>query len=121
MEIARVDGVAAPVIFGTRVVPFNPVAQDVLLQFDAFGNKLSLWAWPVGQSMPNEPQIVAFDNTYAQGHPGLVSASFAASASDSTTFRFVHVADMHIPEPSTFVLLSLGCCGLLYARRRKRA
>jgi hypothetical protein len=121
MVIARVDG-AAPIALGTSVVPFNPVAQDVLLQFDAFGNKLSLWAWPVGQTMPNQPQIVAFDNTYAQGPGGLLSAGFGAGASDSTTFRFLEIANTHIPdvpEPSSFALISLAGCGLLCARRRK--
>ena len=122
LEIARKDGPDAPVILGTSLVPFNPVAQDVLIQFDAFGNKLSVWAWPVGQSMPNDPQLVAFDNTYAQGHAGLISAAFVAGASDSSTFRFVEVADTHIvPEPSTFVLTSLAGCGLLCARRRNRS
>src|SRR5687767_4221959 len=48
MAIARVDGAAAPVILGTTVVPFNPVTQDVMLQFDAIDNRLSLWAWRVG-------------------------------------------------------------------------
>jgi hypothetical protein len=117
MAIARVDG-AVPVALGSAVVPFNPLDQDVMLQFDAIGDTLSLWAWPVGQPMPNEPQIVAFDNTYAEGPVGLISAGFAAVPSDSTTFRFVQVADAHIvPEPSTFVLMILGVCGLLYARR----
>ena len=122
MAIARLDAPDSPILLGSAVVPFNPVQQDVMLQFDAFGDKLSLWAWPVGQPMPNEPQVVAFDNTYAEGPVGLVSAGFAGVPTDSTTFRFVHVADTHIiPEPSTFVLMSLGGCGLLYARRRKRA
>jgi hypothetical protein len=123
LSISRVDGTAAAIILGTSVVPFNPVAQDVLLQFDAFGDKLSLWVWRVGESMPNDPQIVAFDNTYAKGHPGLTSPAFAAGALDSTTFRFVQVANTHIvdttPEPSTFVLMSLAGGGLLHTRRRK--
>jgi hypothetical protein len=122
LEIARVDGAAGVVVLGTAVVPFNPVAEDVVLQFDAIGNELSLWAWRVGDPMPNAPQLVAFDNTYAQGFAGLISASSAAAASDSTTFRFIEVADSHIPaipEPSTFALVSLAGCGLLYARRRK--
>jgi hypothetical protein len=104
---------------GTSVVPFNPVTQDVLLQFDAIGNKFSLWAWPVGQSMPNQPQIVAFDSTYAQGYAGLTSPGPTASPSDATTFRFIEVAS--VPEPSTFMLMSLAGCGLLSARRRKRS
>jgi hypothetical protein len=117
LEIARVGGTA--VNLGTSVAPFNPVTQDVLLQFDAFDNKLSLWAWPVGQSMPNQPQIVVFDNTYIEGQAGLVSAAFTAGISDSSTYRFLQVADTHIPEPSTFALMSLAGCGLLYARRRR--
>ena len=121
MAIARLDGAPLPVLLGSAVVPFNPVQQDVMLQFDAFGDKLSLWAWPVGESMPVEPQVVAFDNTYPEGPAGLISAAFAAAPTDSTTFRFVHVADTHIPEPSTFVLMSLGGLVLLYSRRRKRA
>ncbi len=118
MTIARF-GVGAPIALGSAVVPFNPVQQDVVLQFDAFGDKLSLWAWPVGGPFPVEPQVVAFDNTYAQGPVGLISSSAAALPSDSTTYRFIQVADTHIPipEPSTFVLMSLGVCGLLYALR----
>ncbi len=120
MVIARVDG-GAPVALGTAAVAFNPVQQDVMLQFDAFGDKLSLWAWPVGNQMPDQPQIVVFDGTYAEGPVGLISAGFAGVPSDSTTFRYVEAANTHIPEPSTNVLLSLGGFGLLYARQRKPA
>ena len=121
LQIARVDGAASPVSLGTAVVPFNPVEQDVLLQFDAFDDKLSLWAWRVGESKPDLPQLVVFDDMYAEGPAALISAGFAGGPLDSTTFRFVHVANTHIPEPSTFVLMSLGGLVLLYARRRKRA
>ena len=93
-----------PVALGSAVVPFNPVQQDVMLQFDAFGDKLSLWAWPVGQPMPNEPQVVAFDNTYAEGPVGLISSSAAGLPSDSTTYRFIHVANTH-----TFPNRQLSC------------
>ena len=54
----------------------------------------------------------------SSARPGIIGLS--AGPSDSTTFRFVEVADMHIPEPSTFVRMSLAGCGLLYGRRRKR-
>ena len=120
MTIARSDGGNINHL-ASAVVPFNPVAQDVMLQFDAFGNKLSLWAWPVGEPMPKEPQVVVFDNTYAEGPAGLISSSAAGRPSDSTTYRFIHVADTHIPEPSTCVLTSMGIFGLLYARRWKRS
>jgi hypothetical protein len=119
MSIARIDG--TPVILRSAVVPFNPVQQDVMLQFDAFGNKLSLWAWPVSEPMPKEPQVVVFDNTFAEGPVGLISAGFAGGPSHSTTFRFVHVAKTHIPEPLSSVLMSLGGFGLLYSRRRNRS
>jgi hypothetical protein len=122
MTIARADGTASPVILGTASVPFNPVTQDVMLQFDGIGSEFRLWAWRVGESMPNQPQIIAFDSTYAQGFAGLVSPASAGSPSDSTTFRFIEVANTHIvPEPSTFALMSLAGCGLLRARRRKRS
>ena len=49
MTIAKF-GDFPPVALGSAVVPFNPVQQDVMLQFDAFGDKLSLWAWPVGRT-----------------------------------------------------------------------
>ena len=94
-----------PVALGSAVVPFNPVQQDVMLQFDAFGDKLSLWAWPVGGPLPIEPQVVAFDNTYAEGPVGLISSSAAALPSDSTIYRFIHVADTH----SLFPSLQLSC------------
>jgi hypothetical protein len=124
MTIARF-GVGAPVALGSAVVPFNPVQQDVVLQFDAFGDKLSLWAWPVGGPYPVEPQVVAFDNAYLEGPVGLISSSAAALPTDSTTYRFIQVADTQIPiptpEPSTFALMSLAGCGLLLARRRSRS
>jgi hypothetical protein len=122
MTIARF-GVGAPVALGSAVVPFNPVQQDVVLQFDAFGDQLSLWAWPVGGPLPVQPQVVAFDNNYAEGPVGLISSSAAALPSDSTTYRYIRVDNTHIPipEPSTFVLITLAGCGLLCARRRKRS
>jgi len=122
LAISRKDGPDAPVRLGTSTVPFNPVAQDVMLQFDAIGSTLSLWAWRVGEPMPIAPQVVASDTTYAQGLAGFVSASATAVESDRTTFRFVEVADTHIvPEPSALLLVSLAGCGLLSARPRKRS
>ena len=96
--IARVGGAAGPVNLGSAVVPFNVGEQDVLLQFDAFGNKLSLWAWRVDEEMPVEPQLVVFDDTYSAGPVALVSPGFNALPSASTIFRFIQVDNTHITK-----------------------
>jgi hypothetical protein len=40
----RVDGAPVPVILGFARVPLNLMEQDVMLQVDAFGSELSIWA-----------------------------------------------------------------------------
>jgi len=112
LGINRVDGAPAAIELASSVVPFNAVDKDVMLQIDAIGNELSLWAWPVGDPMPDAPQLVVSDSTYATGAVGLISVTDNPSNS-SGTFRFVHVADMHIPEPSTTTLVGMAGLGLL--------
>lgn len=110
----RADGAPVPTILGESVVPFNALDQDVMLQVDAIGNELSLWAWPVGATMPSNPQVVVSDSTYETGIVGVVSVPPIGEDPSPFpgTFRFVHVADTHIPEPSTLVLALLAAVAL---------
>ena len=80
-------------ILGAAIAPFEVLSQDVMLQIDAFGDELSLWAWPVGEPMPASPQVVVNDDTYTEGGVGV----FSNETAGVSTFRFVHVADTHIP------------------------
>lgn len=121
IEILRVDGTPVPVFLGTSTVPFDPLVQDVVLQLDAVGSELSLWAWPAGDPMPLAPQLVVSDSTYPTGTVGLVSARIGGDPSASATFRFAHAASTHIPEPSTSVLIVVAGLGLVrFAGHRNR-
>jgi hypothetical protein len=98
----------------------DPFAEDVLLQFDVFGNMMRLWAWRAGEPIPVEPQLVATDEVPAIGEIGVFFDPASEGNEPGTgMFRFVHVADTHIPEPSTAVLMCLGFACLLACWRKK--
>lgn len=119
VAIVRVDGAPIPTILGTAAVPFNPMDNDVMIQLDAFGDELSLWAWPVGESMPGEPALQVVDDTYANGAVGLIAARAGGDPNASATFRFIRVADAHIPEPSTVLQALIGAFGLIALSMRR--
>ncbi len=105
-----IDTFPLPVSVDVRV-------EDVTLQLDAFGNKLELYGWRTGDSMPDAPQLEMTDDTYSNGIIGV----FSNAGNDDSgvgTFRYVHVADTPIPEPTSFALAGLACAGLLSCRRR---
>lgn len=114
----RVDGTPTPNALATTVVPFETVGQDLLLQVDAMGDELSMWVWPVGEPMPTDPQVAVADSTYSSGSVGVLGLSF--DATHDATFRFVHVADTHIPEPSSCLLAMVGVGSVLIVTRRLR-
>jgi RNA polymerase sigma factor (sigma-70 family) len=87
----------------------NPSVEDVFLQFDMIGSQLNLFAWRAGDAKPNSPTLSAIDNTFPTGIAGILIDS---EASHSIAFRFVHVADMPIPEPTSVALGSLGFVAL---------
>jgi len=93
-------------------LPFDIRNEDAMLQLDAVGNELKLWGWRVGDPMPETPQLVTQDATYASGFVRLTVGS-GLNKDNTATFRFVHVADTHIPEPSTLLLciIALGVVG----------
>jgi len=111
----RVDGAPIPTILGASVAPFDVLGQDVMLQVDAFGDELSLWAWPAGEPMPASPQVVVTDSTYATGTVGL----YSNETPGVSTFRFVHAANMHIPEPPTITLIGMASVALISCGSRR--
>lgn len=50
-----------PDMINSRTDPqYNPFTQDMNVQFDVVGRKMSLTAWPVGSPKPEAPQISGF-------------------------------------------------------------
>ena len=56
--------------------------------------------------MPSKPQVDASSDLHASGSIGIYYNP--PPGNGSATFRYVHIADMSIPEPSSFALGSLG-------------
>lgn len=70
---------------------FDITGEDVLLQLDAIGDRLKVWAWRPGDIMPADPQIDVVDTTHASGTVSVLSTD---GPGDSVgVFRFVQVAD----------------------------
>jgi hypothetical protein len=46
-------------------------ATDVIMELNIIGNELRGFAWRPGESKPAEPQISAFDNSFAMGKAGI--------------------------------------------------
>ncbi|MFV1966266.1 MAG: hypothetical protein ACC628_12650 [Pirellulaceae bacterium] len=122
MFLGRNNPGGSRVFFGNfPVLPFDIRNADAMLQLDVIGNELKLWGWRAGDPIPGQPQLVAQDDTYASGFVGIFSGSGVFNQNIGT-FRYVHVADMHIPEPPTLVLAALAWLGMLnFAWRPKRS
>jgi RNA polymerase sigma factor (sigma-70 family) len=88
----------------------RPLQEDVVLQADVFGTLIRLFAWRPGESKPQQPQLQATSNHRINGTIGIYYNP--PDSGGAGTFRYVHVADMPIPEPSSFVLGSLGAVAL---------
>jgi RNA polymerase sigma factor (sigma-70 family) len=99
------------------------LTQDVVIQFDAIGNRLSFYAWQAGGPVSQTPLLSVTDNQIAAGRVSLlVTAGATVSAPARAAFRYVHVANMPIPEPQAATLAAAGA-GLLaftlpFGRRR---
>jgi hypothetical protein len=92
--------------------------EDIIMQFDAFGSSLILWAWPADEPMPAAPLITATNSSYPQGVVGIDYFSVEAIPPlGSGVFRFVHVADMPIPEPSSAVFVLVGSWAAVAIRK----
>ena len=98
------------------VLPFDVRTEDGVLQLDVFGNELKLWGWKAGDPMPDQPQLTATDSTYSEGTMRIAGET---TNNNITTFRYVHVADSHIPEPTSILLAMFGMAGTCCYRRRR--
>jgi hypothetical protein len=100
---------------GNPVMPFDIREEDAVLQVDVIGNRISLWAWRAGDTPPSQPQLTAIDNQYTTAGPVRIVGGTGVNRDNTTTFRWVHVSDTHIPipEPSTGVLLAVSLVGII--------
>jgi hypothetical protein len=117
--LGRSDGLSDFEFFGGfPVLQFDMTKEDAVLQLDVIGNELKLWVWKAGDPMPDQPQLTATDNTYSEGTMRIVNDSENLNIG---TFRYVHVADSHIPipEPTTLLLAMFGMAGTCCYRRRR--
>jgi hypothetical protein len=113
----RTDGDGNFTFFGDlTVLPFDVRTEDAVLQLDIIDNELKLWVWKAGDPMPDQPQLTATDNTYSEGTMRIVND---AENLNIGTFRYAHVADSHMPEPSTLLLAMFGMAGTCCYRRRR--
>jgi hypothetical protein len=119
--LGRTDGDAGDSTFfgDLTVLPFDVRTEDAVLQLDVIGNELKLWVWKAGDPVPDQPQLTATDNTYSEGTMRIVNDKENLNIG---TFRYVQVADSHIPiipEPTTLLLAMLGMAGTCCFRRRR--
>jgi hypothetical protein len=94
---------------GRATTDLQPLQEDVMLQLDVIGSSIKLWAWRPEEPMPSVPQISINDSDLIAGEP-MVLVHQSSSPSARGVFRFVHVADVHIPESSTLLLGLLALC-----------
>jgi RNA polymerase sigma factor (sigma-70 family) len=116
------DGLAAiertsPVqTFASVRTDLRPLEEDVVMQLDVFGSSLSFWAWRAGEPRPKEPLLTATNSVITQaGEVGVAYYSIVPNhpVLGSAAYRFVHVADTSIPEPSTATLSSVFFAGVI--------
>jgi len=74
-------------------VPYDVTQQDVVMQFDLFGNTLSLWAWLPEESMPPTPQLTVTDLSFASG--GIAIGSSDGPGDSVGIFRWVYISPDH--------------------------
>jgi hypothetical protein len=103
---------------GNVLTALRPTLYDVSLQFDVFGDDLRMYAWRSGEAMPAQPTVHVLSSLRSE--PGQVGVLNDPRSSAVVAFRYVHVADAPIPEPSTLGLLGLAATACLRGSRRRR-
>ena len=112
-------------ILGSVETMIDARGQDFIIQLDTFDNELRAWAWPVSSPpATQEPMVTADSMTLANAGPAFWVNDFSGNGIRSRSlFRWFEFSDEHIaipvPEPSSFVLLSV--CVVILTLRRNRA
>jgi hypothetical protein len=87
---------------GSQFKDFDVSTEDIVMQFDVVGNEIKVWAWRPNEPMPKEPDVMVVDDRIKSGPMFLWVGSedvFGERMLPATgAFRYVHVADAHIPD-----------------------
>jgi hypothetical protein len=108
-----VPGNTPPTVFhylGSKLTDLRPNQEDVALQFDVFGNSLTLFAWRPYEPKPTQPTVTVIDNQIPG--QGTVAIMHHPNGTGFGSFRYVNVDNSPIPEPQSFALGSLGFVAL---------
>jgi len=85
----------------SATLPFNVDEQDLMIRVDALGDQIKGWCWPVGEPMPEDPQISIVDDVAPEGFVSL----YAWTDGGKTIFRSVQVVTPDEPA------VDLNCDG----------
>ena len=111
------DATTTPLIILNSISGLEFNANDeVNLQLNAVGNRLSFTVWPESTDMPASPTLVAHDDMFSHGAVGFAFSE--ASSAPNSTALFREIRAVLIPEPSTLLLTSIACVLLLPLRKR---
>ena len=75
--------------------PLNVQEQDLVLRLDTIGDRIQVWCWAAGESMPEAPQLTMTDTRYTIGSIGLLGGNDPES---NWLVRWVEVIS-HDPKP----------------------
>ncbi len=97
---------------------FRPANEDVVVQFDVFGDSLSLYVWRPDEPMPTTPLLTVNDDRFsAAGRIGILTDTAGVGGG---IFRYVEASNFPLPEPSSAALGSLGAVSLFCFALRAR-
>ncbi len=98
MAVIGIGGNAGE-LFAEAPIDLDVKNEDVMLQFDVFGDSLELWVWPVGAAMPAAPTATAVNDEELAGRMFVwASLGNSVGSESSAAFRFIHVSTTPIRD-----------------------